>query len=324
MNLRRHLTITISCVLFIAAVAADADPSADPVVATVNGQPIRQQVLVDILLRGRGSSLLEDLVRLEVVRQHAALENIQPSDGLLTDEWSRILDDMAPGKPRDTQNALLDYMLQSRGLTRPEFALVVERRALLRQLVASHRLEISPAELESEFQVQFGRKLEVRALAVQSPRRLEQAQQRLAQGEDFAAVAAEFTEYEPLVRNGCLWGPFPAAATADAATAATADVPEPVRTVALALSDPGQRSEPFQFSDNNTQWHAILCLQRILPAADVSFDSVQDQLRDVLRERKTQQRMLNLGAFLRQEAAVRILHSFDAPNSDPDSAPTER
>lgn len=318
MNLRRHLIITISCVLFLAAAAPAPPPDPDPVVATVNGRPIRQQALVDILLQGRGSSLLEDLVRLEVVRQHAAAENIRPTDQLVADEWNRILDDMAPGKRQETQYALLDYMLQSRGLTRPEFSLVVERRALLRQLVASHPLEISPDELESEFQLQFGQKLEVRALAVQSPRRLEQAQQRLAQGEDFAAVAAEFTEYEPLIRNGCLWGPFPAAATNDL------DVPEPVRTAALALTSPGRRSEPFQFTDNNTQWYAILSLQRILPAADVPFDSVQDQLRDALRERKTQQRMLSLGAYLRQEAAVRILHSFDTPNPGPDSASIER
>jgi len=165
----------------------------NPVIARVDGVEITKSEVVEILLAGRGKTVLDDLALLQAVRNHAAQKGLTGSPEIIESEMNLILDDMAPGKSRNDQLDLFQYMLQSRGLTRPEFNLIVERQALLRRLV-----DPDPAVTEdlllAEFDRLYGPKVQVRRLAVSSRRQLENVQNQLALGSDF-------TELVPNIRG---------------------------------------------------------------------------------------------------------------------------
>ena len=110
------------------------DSAYDPIVARVSGEPIRKSEVAQILWQGRGRKVLNELIALETVRQRARRVPIAAWEDLTAQEWNRILQNMAPGKLRREQMALLEYMLQSRGITHAEFDLIVQRQALLRRM----------------------------------------------------------------------------------------------------------------------------------------------------------------------------------------------
>jgi parvulin-like peptidyl-prolyl isomerase len=275
-----------------------SQPADEMVVARVNGQAIRRGDIASVLLRGRGKRLLEELIVLEAVRQEAAKKNIRETDVLIATEMNRILEDMAPGKPRREQLALLDYMLDSRGLTQPEFDLIVESQALLRELVNPY-VEITEQMLREEYERQHGRRVEVRQLVVSNIRKIEQVQKRLASGEDFAEIIQETSEEEQSLLRGGLLGPI---------SWADEDVPEPVRAAALGLQTAGRFSEPFQYRDETgRQRWCLLQLERVLPADGISFESVQDELAGSIQKRELRKRMSEREQSLRSKALVEII-----------------
>jgi parvulin-like peptidyl-prolyl isomerase len=278
-------------------VLVQAKPSGEIIVAWINHTAIRRGDIVSVLLRGRGKRLLEELLVLEAVRQAAAKKNIRETDVFIAAEMNRILEDMAPGKPRREQLALLDYMLESRGLTRPEFDLIVERQALLRELVDPY-VEVTEQRLRSEYERQHGRRVEVRQLVVSSIRKIEQVQTRLEAGENFATIVQEASEDEQTLLRGGLSGPI---------SAADEEVPEPLRTAALGLQTVGQRSEPFQYRDiTGRPWWCLIQLENVIPADDVSFESIRDELARSIQKREIRVRMGDLERLLRKNASVEI------------------
>jgi len=278
-------------------VLVQAKPSGEMIVAWINHTAIRRGDIVSVLLRGRGKRLLEELLVLEAVRQAAAKKNIQETDVFIAAEMNRILEDMAPGKPRREQLALLDYMLESRGLTRPEFDLIVERQALLRELVDPY-VEVTEQKLRSEYERQHGRRVEVRQLVVSSIRRIEQVQKRLEAGEKFAVIVQEVSEDEQTLLRGGLSGPI---------SAADEDVPEPLRTAALGLQTIGQRSAPFQYRDQTGRpWWCLIQLENVIPPDDVVYESARDELAQSIQKREIRTRMGMLERLLRKNALVEI------------------
>ncbi len=277
---------------------AKAQPAEEMIVARVNGQAIRRGEIVSVLLRGRGKRVLEELIVLEAVRQEAAKKNIQDTDALVEAQLNRILEDMAPGKPRREQLALLDYMLESRGLTRPEFDLIVERQALLRELVNPY-VEVTEQMLREEYERQHGRRVEVRQLVVSTIRKIEQVQKQLASGEDFAALVQEASEEEQSLLRGGLLGPI---------SWADENVPEPVRVAALGLQTVGQLSTPFSYRDDTgRQWWCLLQLERVIPADEISFESVRDELAGSIQKRQLRKRMNERERSLRNKALIEII-----------------
>ena len=277
---------------------AQAKSADEMVVARVNGKAIKRGDIASVLLRGRGKRLLEELIVLEAVRQEAAKKNIPETDVLAAAQLNRILADMTPGKPRREQLALLDYMLDSRGLTRPEFDLIVERQALLRELVNPY-VEITEQMLRAENERQHGRQVEVRQLVVSNIRKIEQVQKRLASGENFAEIVQEVSEEEQSLLRGGLLGPI---------SLTDEEVPEPIRAAALGLQTVGRFSEPLAYRDETgRQRWCLLQLERVIPADGISFESVRDELARSIQKRQMRQRMSALERSLRKKALVEII-----------------
>ena len=267
--------------------------------ARVNGQEISTDRILQVLLRGRGRAVLDNLISLELARQKAAAEGITDFDGIRAAQMSRLLEDMAPGKAEDEKQALLEYLLKSRGLTRQEFGLIIERQGLLRRLVQD-QVQIDQALLEKEFQHLYGAKVEIRQLVVSNFRRANRALNRLAEGEDFVQIIREMSEDQLTLAKDGLTGLF---------SAADEQVPEVVRQAALKMESVSQMSEPIHYQDEmGRDWWCLFRLERIEPAEAVDFNQVRPELERSARERQINKRMLQLQQQLQQEASIEIIN----------------
>ena len=311
---RKLLKILILITMFTGCKAPDNEPVTvsesletqpaddtpyDPAVARINGRAILKSDVAEVLWRGRARRILDEIVILETVRQQGRLKEIDVTEDIINQQLDRILQDLAPDKTHQEQLVLLDYMLAARGMTRPEFDLIVERQAILRQLVDSN-IEINDQNLADEYDRQFGRKVVVRALIVSNLLRMEQAQQRLATGESFSEVVGQMSEDEVTLSQGGIWGPF---------TENEQQIPAIVRQTAFSLATPGDRSEVISYFDqkNNRPWMCMLELVQIIPAEPVPWDDVRESLISALTERQMRERTLALQSELTGKAVVEII-----------------
>jgi len=276
----------------------NAPLSEDPTIALVNGQPVSRSRLLAIMLPGYGPAVFDDLVLLEIVRQQAAKQSIYPTAEETAQELDRILEDMAPGKSRVDQLALLNYLLTSRGVVRPVFDLIVEKQALLRRMVDPN-VTITEAILTEEYERQYGQKVTVRQLVVSSFRQIDLARQRMKDGESFARIIEQMSQDQPSLARGGLLGSF---------SQVDENIPRQLRLAAFQLKQPGQISEPIMIPDEKQdEWWYLLELVDIIPAQAPDLEQVRDQLIQTFRRRIINQRMLDLQGKLKSEAGIQVL-----------------
>jgi len=276
----------------------NASPPEDPTIALVNGQPVSRSRLLAVMLPGYGPKILDDLVLLEIVRQQAAQQSIYPSDQQTSQELDLILEDMAPGKSRDDQLSLLNYLLNSRGVVRPVFDLIVQKQSLLRQMIDPN-MTITEATLTEEYERQYGQKVAVRQLVVSSFRLVEIARQKIKNGESFARIIEQMSQDQPSLARGGLLGPF---------SQVDENIPQPLRRAAFQLKQPGRISEPIMIPDEKQdEWWYLLELVDIIPAQAPDLEQVRDQLIQTHRHRTINQRMLELQDKLKSQAHIQVL-----------------
>ena len=285
---QRHATTT----------AGLADPNAPALVATVNGYPIEKQTLVDLLLRGHGARILDELILTEVVRRHARQEKISLTEKLIDNELDRLLDDMAPDRPRAEQLSLLKYMLRRRQLTRPQFDLIIERQALLRRMV-DKKVDITDEMIADEYQRRHGARVQVRQLVVATLRQIEIAEERLARGENFVNVVRDMSEDQRSAANDGLLPPF---------SRADENVPLALRLEAFQLTQVNPVSGVIQYRDDQSRDHwALMKLERSIPPDGTPLDEAHNELTTRLQQQIIGKRMFDLQESLRSAADINIL-----------------
>ncbi len=294
-----NLTVIAGCgSLFNKPAAVDPGPII-PRVALVNGREITQPELLQVLLPSYGPRALEEMILLEIITQHAQSKGIALTGRLADEEMSRILNEIAAGKPLHEQEALFKYMLKTRNVTAEVFDLIVKERALLRKCV-NQEVEISEQALADEFERTHGEKLIVRQLAVSSIRDISTAQNRLENGDSFIDIVLEMSQDQPSLLRGGLLDPF---------SRTDEHIPSKVRQEAFKLTEIKQISAPFSTVDSERRgWRRILQLENVIPAENITIDSVRDKLTAVITKRTIYQRMLDLKKELKAKASVKILN----------------
>lgn len=275
-----------------------ADANEATVVATVDGHPIEKDTLVDLLLRAHGPAMLDELVLTELVRSHARQKNVPLTEAMLDRELNRLLDDMAPARPRPEQLALLDYMLRRRRLTRPQFDLIIEREALLRRLV-DQRVDITQDMLAAEFQRRHGPRVQVRQLVVGTLRQIELAQHRLAQGDPVLQIIRDMSQDQRSAANDGLLPPF---------SRADEQIPAPIRSAAFQLTQDDPRSPILQYRDDQSRdrW-ALLQLERTIEPDGTTLSQARDELTKRIKQQVIGKRMFDLQQSLRSAAEINII-----------------
>lgn len=270
----------------------------NPVIAEVNGRPIYRQELLDILLAGRGPSVLDELISLELARQYAAERSVMLDGAMYQAELDILLADIAPNSSPSGRMAIFRYMLAGRNITQQEYDLILKRRAILRSM-AAEPIVITEAMLAEQYQLQHGRKVTVGLIATGNFRQIEMVHRQLDVGRNFAELTVQFSEDELSLANNGRLGPF---------SLADEQVPLPIRKAAFALTDIGQISDTFEYRDSiGKSFWAIVSLLQQSPPDGTSPEEVAESLSRQIRRHEIEKRIFDLQQSLRNKASINIL-----------------
>lgn len=242
------------------------------VIATVNGKPIRRDSFAQLLIEAHGTQMLNFVTLLEMVKQKAAENQITVAKVDLDAEEAALMpENLKKLEPKERERSL-DSMLSERGLTRVHWRLVIERSAYLRKLAM--RAKIPPPNeklLRQMFNRQHGRRVEIRAIEVETVAKAKEVEDRLARKERFELVAKDLSVNKKTAAVGGLMPLF---------DADDPKVPEEVRAVAFTLVQPGDRSGRI----NDRGRIHFLQLVKFHDPEKVAFEDVRDKLEAQVRE----------------------------------------
>lgn len=279
------------------AEAPKEQPPTGRPIAFVNDAPIDRAVLVQLLLEGRGLNLLQQMMLREAARQEAGRQGLAATPEDVNHEYDLTLqaarydgkdvEKLTPAR----RDQLIEEWTRSRGVTRQELAVAMERQAHLRKL-AQGRVKISGEMLQQEYKRAHGEKVEVRHIQLAASRAWEQVKQRLDNGEDFAVLVRDYSQNVLSREKNGLLPPF----SADDST-----VPAAFAKAAFAL-EVGQVSNPIEVEGS---FH-VLKLERRIPPDNVSFEQAREELQENLLARLVAQEMDRLAGELLMRAKLRI------------------
>ena len=267
-------------------------PPAANVMAYVNGKAVSMDRLHELLVGAYGLPIAQQLVATELARQEAQIKGVSVSEQEVRIEHDLTLKETFPQETNPEQRErMLDTLLRQRNMGRNLWQVIMARNALLRKLVGNN-FEVAESELKVEFGLRYERKAVIRHIQVQT---LGEAQKvyDLAQKGDFAALAAKHSIH-PSGQNGGLLPPI---------GAGTSQVNPALRQAALAMTKPGEISQPVQ---TGTSFH-VLKLERIEEPTNANYAEVKDKLAADLREQKARMAVNQLLAKLVAQAKIQYV-----------------
>jgi len=280
--MRRKLSTVswVTCMLAwggaASAAGAPAPPAsrpADPnVMAYVNGRPIPMKALVDLLVQDNGLKLSQELLASELVRQEAEKNKVSVTDADVqaeSDDAMKRIFGQLPGA--DQRERMLQQLLVQRGVSKTHWMLSMRRNAMLAKL-AEMRVKITEEDLKDEFARQYGRKVVIRHIQLESWTEAQKVRKALEEGGDFVKLAREYSKSWS-AKDGGLLPPI---------DLKSEFLPPVMRDVALALKKVGEVSQVVQAG---TSFH-ILKLEQVIDPQDVKLETVKDKLTEAVRQRQ--------------------------------------
>ncbi len=299
MSLRLLQVVPAVAVATLLCAAPPARGQDGDAVVLVNGRPITKAQMVDLLMEARGLEIMQQLIVLELAKEETRRLKIRVSTDDVQREFERALTKIAPpvdakgqALSAEEKQKSLEMLLQQKGVTLTEFKIGMERNAHLRKVV-EHGFRVDDATLREEFARVYGEKVEVRHIQIGDVTGLHEALNRLEKGTDFGDVARAVSQNTDTAPSGGLLAPF----------AFNDEVVAPVLREAAFSMKPGEVSKPIRVG---TWWH-ILKLERRLPAPDVRFEDVREQVEQSLRDHAVPEQMNRLIMDLFEKADVKVL-----------------
>lgn len=281
------------------AVAADAD-----VVAKVNGEPITMAELQKPLLEAYGLKILLFQIQLKLAYQQAKLKGLTVTQSDFDKELERTLKQGFQDAPKEDYPALLQQLLDKKGVSRPEFDMVMQTNAILRKIAEPELKDaITDAKLKEGFNAMYGETAVVRHIQLDTPREAELARQRLASGEKFETVVRTMSRN---ARTAALDGELPPFSRPTVEwPGAGGKVPNGFKDWAFdAARKPGDISETIAADG---AFHILRLDRKVEPKA-VKFEDVKDSLKAEMQERLTEQGVaqlrIDLGKMARQVMVI--------------------
>jgi len=266
-----------------AAGAADAPPSNKDIVATVNGQPITKAELDKPLIEAYGLKMLLYQVQLKVARQVAAEKKIEITDADFANEYDRTCKQGFGDAPKADYAALLEQLLDKKGVSRAEFDMQLQVNAILRKIAEPElKDKITDDKLKEAFNQVYGENVVVRHIQVANAQEAAQVKVRLAAGEKFDTLVQTMSrnartvplngELPPFSRNTADWG------------ANWGKVPQGFKDWAFSAKI-GDISDPISAEGG----YHVLKLERKTEPKVVQFAAVKDGLKTQLQDQLVEQ-----------------------------------
>lgn len=248
-------------------------PADANVMAYINGKPVPMSELNDLMLRNYGLKIAQQLLGTELVRQEAEKEKIEITDADVLAETDLVMKQMfGQVQGADQRERFLKQMLSSFQISREHWTLSMRRNAMLTKL-AEKRVKVTDEDVQEEFKREYGKKVVVRHIQVESWSEAQRLRKALDDGADFARLARENSKSWS-ARDGGLLPPI---------DPKSKFLPPVMREVALnGLHKVGEIS---QIVEVGTSYH-VLKLERVIESQDVKLGEVKAQLAENVRQRQ--------------------------------------
>ncbi len=251
-----------------------ADLRADAnVMAYINGRAVPMQELNDLMLRNYGLKIAQQILGTELVRQEAEKEKIEITDADVNVETDLVMKQMfGQVQGPDQRERFLKQMLSSFQISPEHWTLSMRRNAMLSKL-AEKRVKVTDEDVQEEFKREYGKKVVVRHIQVESWNEAQRIRKALDDGADFARLARENSKSWS-AREGGLLPPI---------DPKSKFLPPVMREVALnGLHKVGEVS---QIVEVGTSFH-VLKLEKTIDPQDVKLGDVKAQLVENVRQRQ--------------------------------------
>jgi foldase protein PrsA len=271
-------------------------------VAEINGADITRADFLKVLYASAGSRVLRQMIGLELAKQMAAAERIQPSKDDLDREYRGVVLKLGPDKDTlgktltfEDRERLLRGIIRRRGMSFEEFQIGIEQQAYLRA-VAKKKIKITEEMLKEEFDRMFGRKRKVRAIELQDMKVAESIFHRLQKGEDFATLATKYSIDFPTAAVGGQLGEI-----------GPKDTKYPEIVVKTAFTLPEKKfSSPMRVE---TQYWIIKVDQEV-PPVPITMEKVRPHLIEELSARLEKQMIEKMQPELFRNAKIKVYNKY--------------
>jgi parvulin-like peptidyl-prolyl isomerase len=286
--------------------------TAGPEVALVRGSAVSLEEMRPLLMEAAGGLVLQELVLDRMLEERARRAGLAISDEDFQAERRSVVEAITRSAITDEAEAerLLESVRRSRGLGEERFARQLRRNALLRRLIPP--VQVGEEEARRAFDIRYGPRYRARVITAATDRQASALRERLApffpptpaqdSGEApadlqeralrFGAAALEHSNDPSAERGGVLEPISPADPAWPASVCAQ-----------LPRMRPGELS-PVLAVDNG---FAILLLEAIIPAQEMTYQAAAETLRLEVRQRLERLAMDDLARRLLAEADVRVI-----------------
>jgi parvulin-like peptidyl-prolyl isomerase len=249
-----------------AAPAAPARANTLAVVANVNGEEISRQELANECLTHYGAEVLDKLKNKYLIMLECQTRGVTVSQ----EEVNATIEQYAKRFGLPTQD-WLNLLKEERGITPSQYASDIIWPMLALRKLAGAEIQVTDAELQKEFDSQYGPQIKARIIMCSDAKKAREIQAMAAQSPDqFGEMAAKFSE--------------------DPASASLKGLIQPIRKnvlnpqieqAAFSLKD-GQVSQVIQVHNQ----YVILCRESLIPARSIKLEERKQQLENLIRDRK--------------------------------------
>ena len=287
----------------------DVGPAANEVpVAIIDGTAVWSEDLVPMMMEAAGGRVLAELaldrrIELELERAGKALTDAdieaekhhlikRPS---LVSSLNNGSDQSAfvTESDEDQAHRLFREIRRRNRLGKHRFRILLRRNAGLRKLIADD-VQVNDILVRQAYRTQYGKKVVLRVITVDSLRKANTVLDRVRRGESFALVAMEMTQsLESRDRGGLL----PPVSSDDPG------LPKAIQDAAKDIKA-GQVSSPIVMSNG----FAVIKCEREIPASDVKLENVKDKLEVAVRRGLEQSLMQRRARLLLEATGVTILN----------------
>lgn len=255
--------------------------------AYVNSQPVTVGQLRNPLLEAGGGQILGELVLDRMLRRRLEQSALEVTEQLIEQEKQNLARMLEAEDPNEAQR-LINELRRSRGLGQNRFDGLLWRTAAQRLLVKDE-VQVVEAALQEAFQIRHGSRKEVRLIVVDNLEKAVQLVRRARNGESFVALATDHSTDLSRAQGGLL----------DPISHADSTWPAGMRKAITPLKA-GQVSDVVVLE----RGFAVLKVVREIPAEQVQFDDVKEDLVFIVRANVQNQRMRELRRALLEQAKV--------------------